>query len=218
MYVADYKKHILVFEHGQKSPSFYFHSDRFNQPNDLAIAADDTLYASDPSFRRATGQIWRITRGPDEKGRGTVMLSDRKMGTTNGVDLSPDGQTLYVSESLTGEILAYRIDGEKLLASRLVMKFDKPELDGLRTDIDGQIFVTRPPNGVVSVLMPNGKLVREIHLRGKKPTNLTFGGYDRRTIFVTQADGGYIENFRVDRPGHELCFQVSGAACQTSPP
>ena len=220
MYVADYKKHnVYVFERGQSVPRVYFHSDRFNQPNDLAIAADGTLYASDPHFKRHTGQIWRITRGPDGKGRGEVMRSDerKRMGTTNGIDLSPDGKTLYVSESETGELWAYGLQGAKLVVPRLVKKFDKPELDGLRTDVDGKIFVTRPPNGTVAVLEPDGKLVREIPLLGKVPTNLTFGGSDGRTVFVTQRvrerKTGFIEAFRVDRPGREPCLQVSGAAC-----
>src|SRR3954447_24775743 len=62
MYVADFKKHnIFVFEAGETTPKLYFSSDRFNQPNDLAIAEDGTLYASDPHFPN-TGQIWRIRR------------------------------------------------------------------------------------------------------------------------------------------------------------
>src|SRR3954471_7685350 len=65
MYVADFKKHtIWVIERGETAPQVYFHSDRFNQPNDLAIAPDGTLYASDPRFAApAGGQLWRITRG-----------------------------------------------------------------------------------------------------------------------------------------------------------
>jgi DNA-binding beta-propeller fold protein YncE len=55
MYVADFKKHnVFVFESGQSEPRVYFHSDQFHQPNDLAIAADGTLYASDPK----RGQPW----------------------------------------------------------------------------------------------------------------------------------------------------------------
>ena len=100
MYVADFKKHnVWVIERGETTPHLYFHSDRFNQPNDLAIAADGTLYASDPRFASpAGGQIWRITRGADGKGQGEVMSSTRRLGVTNGIDLSPDGATLYVSE------------------------------------------------------------------------------------------------------------------------
>jgi len=37
MYIADFRKHnVLVIEAGQSAPQVYFHSDRFNQPNDLA--------------------------------------------------------------------------------------------------------------------------------------------------------------------------------------
>ena len=51
---------------------------------------------------------------------------------------------------------------------------------------------------------------REVPLSGKQPTNLTFGGPDGRTVFVTQKEGRFIEAFRVDRPGREPCLQVPG--------
>jgi sugar lactone lactonase YvrE len=231
MYVADWQNHnVFVFERGQTVPRPYFHADGckpggqspcFNQPNDLAVTADGTLYASDPNFGNGKGQIWRITRGPDGNGRGEVMSSERHMGVTNGLDLSPDGATLYVSESNTPEdckppstarcVWAYRLDGATLTAPRLVKKFEAFDLDGLRTDLDGRIFVTRPGNGTVAVLAPDGTLVREIPLRGKQPSNLTFGGPDGKTVFVTQGDGGFIEAFRVDRPGREPCLQTPDA-------
>jgi sugar lactone lactonase YvrE len=217
MYVADFKKHkVHVFEPGQTVPQIYFQSDKFKQPNDLAIAGDGTLYASDPDFGHHTGQIWRITRQPNGKGRGEVMSSERTMGVTNGIDLSPDGTTLYVSEAPTREIWAYRLQDAKLTAPRLVKKFDAPqdgELDGLRTDADGKIFVARQNNRTVAVVTPDGNVVREIPVLGKKPSNLTFGGPDGKTVFVTQVDGRFIESFRVDRPGREFCPQVAGAGC-----
>ncbi|MEP6566354.1 MAG: SMP-30/gluconolactonase/LRE family protein [Mesorhizobium sp.] len=219
MFVADYRKHnVLVLEAGQTATRVYFHSSDFNQPNDLAISADGTLYASDPSFSHGSGQIWRIERKPDGTGSGAVMLCDRKMGTTNGVDLSPDGKTLYVSESKSRQLWAYELDGSRLKSPRLVKTFDSGELDGLRTDLDGKIFVTRPTKGTVAVLSPDGNLVREIKLSATNPTNLTFGGPDGKTVYVTQADGGYIESFRVDRPGREPCLQSTDPACAANIP
>jgi sugar lactone lactonase YvrE len=221
MYVADYKKHnVFVFEPGDTEPRVYF-SGPFHQPNDLAIAADGTLYASDPDRHNLPGQIWRITRGPDGKGHGEVMSCDRQMGRTNGIDLSPDGQTLYVGESGTCELWAYRLQGAKLIApSSPLKKFSDPpvggvpsDIDGLRTDIDGRIFVTRISQGRVTILKPDGQVEREVPLLGKEPSNLTFGGPDGRTVFVTQGDGkaefgspnkgGFVEAFRVERPGRE---------------
>ena len=57
------------------------------------------------------------------------------------------------------------------------------------------------------------ELVRKIAVNGKNPTNLTFGGADGRTVFVTQGEGRFIESFRVDTPGREPCLQSPGAAC-----
>ena len=154
MFIADFKKHnIWVIERGQTTPQVYFHSDRFNQPNDLAIAADGTLYASDPRFASpAGGQIWRITRGADGKGRGEVMSSTRRLGVTNGIDLSPDGATLYVSESNSRQVWAYRLDGSKLLDPRLVRGFADFEVDGLRTDVDGRIYLARLSAGKIAII------------------------------------------------------------------
>jgi sugar lactone lactonase YvrE len=216
MYVADYKGHnIFVLEPGATAPRVYFHSDAFNQPNDMALARDGTIYASDPHWKRRDGQVWRIV--PDgETGRGEPMIGPRKLGTTNGIDLSPDEKTLYVGESETREIWAYRIDGGKLAAPRLVRKFADHSLDGLRTDIDGRIYVARILKGTVEVLTADGKTVREIALRASEPTNLAFGGPDGRTVYVTQRKGGFIETFRVDRPGREFCLwrERGDAACR----
>src|SRR5262249_24509160 len=131
-------------------------------------------------------------------------------------DLSPDGTTLYVDESETREIWAYRLDGAKLAAAHLVKKFADFGLDGLRTDVDGLLYRTRILKGTVVVLAPDGKLLRQIPLQAQEPTNLAFGGPDGKTVFVTQRQGGFIESFRVTRPGREYCLQVADAACTPS--
>ena len=216
MYVADYKKHsIFVFEPAATTARAYFHSDSFNQPNDMAIARDGTIYASDPNWRGRSGQVWRIVPA-GAAGKGAVMATERKLTTTNGIDLSPDERTLYIAESETREIWAYRIDGARLAAPRLVKKFSDFSLDGIRTDIDGRIYVARILKGTIEVLAPDGKTVREITLSAKEPTNLAFGGADGKTVYVTQRQGGFIETFRVDRPGREFCLlrERSDPACR----
>ena len=99
MFIADYKKHnIFVIEAGSAVPREYFRSDAFNQPNDMTIAKDGTIYASDPHWKRRDGQIWKISRTADGKVQGEPMTSPRALSTTNGIDLSPDEKTLYVGE------------------------------------------------------------------------------------------------------------------------
>jgi sugar lactone lactonase YvrE len=209
MFIADYKKHnVFVIEPGTTESRSYFQSDDFNQPNDLTVAADGTLYASDPNWKARNGQIWRITRGADGNGVGEKMTSPRPMSTTNGIDLSPDGRTLYVGESNSNEIWAYRLEGNALTAPRLVRKFSDASIDGLRTDIDDRILVARILKGTILVLRPDGSVEREIPLTAKEPTNLAFGGVDGKTVYVSQRKGGFVETFRVARPGREYCLQA----------
>jgi sugar lactone lactonase YvrE len=212
MFVADYKKHnIFVVSPDGKDVETYFHSDDFNQPNDMTIANDGTIYASDPHWKQHDGQIWRISKSAGGNVVGEKMTADRRMSTTNGIDLSPDGKTLYVGESDTREIWSYRIDGTRLLAPRLLQRFDDFDIDGLRTDTEGNLLVARILKGTVVMLTADGKLKREIKLNAKEPTNLAFGGHDGKTVFVTQRQGGFIESFRADRLGREYCFRACAA-------
>jgi sugar lactone lactonase YvrE len=90
MFVADYKKHnIFLVSPDGKDVKTYFHSDDFNQPNDLTVAADGTIYASDPHWKQHDGQIWRISKSAGGETIGEKMTADRPMSTTNGIDLSP---------------------------------------------------------------------------------------------------------------------------------
>jgi sugar lactone lactonase YvrE len=212
MFVADYKKHnIFLVSPDGKDIKTYFHSDDFNQPNDLTVAADGTIYASDPHWKQHDGQIWRISKSAGGEAIGEKMTAERRMSTTNGIDLSPDGKTLYVGESDTREIWAYRIDGARLLSPRLVKRFPDFDIDGLRTDTDGNLFVARILKGTIAELSPQGTLRREIRLTAPEPTNLAFGGTDGKTIFVTQRKGGFVESFRTDHPGREFSCRVCPA-------
>mgnify|MGYP002652231657 FL=1 len=209
MFIADYKKHnIFVVEPGSTTLTTYFHSDQFNQPNDLTIAEDGTIYASDPNWKRREGRIWKISRTAGGAVTGEIMSSPRAMTTTNGLELSPDGQTLYVGESETREIWAYRIEGATLAAPRLIKKFYGHDIDGIRSDVDGRLFVARMLKGTLVILDAAGRQEREIALTAAEPSNLAFGGPDGRTVYVTQRKGGYIESFMTDRPGREFCLQA----------
>jgi sugar lactone lactonase YvrE len=197
MYVADYVGHnVLKIDPSNRKVTVFAHDDRMNQPNDLAIAPDDTLYASDPNWAEGTGQVWRI----DRKGAATLVAAD--MGTTNGIEVSPDGKTLYVNESVQRNVWAFEIKPDGSLAGkRLLKKFDDHGFDGMRCDADGNLYVTRYGKGTVAVLSPEGKLLREIDVLGEAPSNLCFGGPDGRTVYVTEVKKQRLVQFRVDRPG-----------------
>ncbi|SFM11710.1 signal peptidase, endoplasmic reticulum-type [Bradyrhizobium sp. NFR13] len=208
MFIADYKKHnIFAIKKGSRVAEVWFHSDQMHQPNDMTIARDGTIYASDPNWKEHSGQIWRIWKGLDGSVQGQVMTAPRTMGTTNGIDLSPDEKTLYVGESGSGQIWSYSIHGSALGDAKLIKTFERNTIDGIRTDMTGKLLIARILNGTIAVVTPGGLLQREIALKNKEPSNLAFGGNDGRTVFVTQRQGGFIESFRSDNKGREYCLQ-----------
>ena len=196
--VADYTNHnVLRINYETRQITALAHNDAMNQPNDLAIAPDGTLYASDPNWPESTGQLWRID--PDD---GVTVRLAADMGTTNGIDVSPDGRTLYVNESVQRNIWAFTITPERTLSDkRLVRRFDDHGFDGMRCDADGNLYVTRYGKGTVVKLTPTGELLQEIDVLGARPSNLCFGGPDGCTVYVTEVEFTRLVQFRVDRPG-----------------
>jgi len=206
MYIADYKRHtIYTLAPESREPAVWFQSDAMSQPNDLTIARDGTLYASDPDWKGRSGRIWRIAKTADGTVQGMPMTAPRAMGTTNGIDLSPDGRTLYVGESNSGQVWSYTIAGPALTNPRLLATFEPNTIDGLRTDVAGRLLIARILKGEIAIVAPTGKPIRAVALNGKEPTNLAFGGPDGKTVYVTQRQGGYIETFRTDQQGRERC-------------
>ena len=199
MYLADYTGHnVLKVDLQTKKVGVYAHDSLLNQPNDLAICCNDRMFASDPNWKESTGQLWRI-----ENGQFHLLLKD--MGTTNGVEVSPDEKTLYVNESVQRSVWAFDLDTHGNISNkRLFYQFDDFGMDGMRCDIEGNLYITRYGKGTVAKLSPKGKLLLEIQMKGKKPSNITFGGKDGKTAFVTLQDRGYIETFRVEKAGNSF--------------
>jgi sugar lactone lactonase YvrE len=197
MLIADYTNHnILKVDMKTREISVYAHEPTMNQPNDIAIGANDIVYASDPNWAKSTGQIWRIDTN------GAITLLEPNMGTTNGIEVSPDEKTLYVNETVQRNIWAYDLSEKGEISNkRLLIQFPDFGMDGMRCDVAGNIYVTRHGKGTVAKVSPQGKVLLEVQLTGKLCTNIAFGGSDGRTCYVTVADKGNIECFRTDLPG-----------------
>jgi len=199
MLIADYVNHnVLKVDMSTKQLSVFSHDSSMSQPNDIAIDSKDRIYASDPNWKAGTGRIWRI--GLD--GKATIL--EDKMGTTNGIEVSPDDKTLYVNESVQRKVWAYDLTPEGVIRNkRLLIEFTDFGMDGMRCDTEGNLYIARYGKGTIAKISPSGKLLQEITLIGKKPSNVAFGGKDGRTVYVTLQDQGNIESFIVDKPGRE---------------
>lgn len=197
MYLADYTGHnVLAVDMKSKEVSTFVHNDSFNQPNDLCIDKKDRIYASDPSWANSTGQLWRIDPS------GAIVLLDSAMGTTNGIELSPDEKILYVNESVQRKIWAFDVDRAGGISNkRLLAEFTDFGFDGMKCDKEGNLYVARYGKGTIAVLNPAGELIREVALTGKRCSNLVFGGKNGKTVFVTLQDRKGIEMFLNDIPG-----------------
>jgi len=197
MFIADYTMHnILKIDLKTNKISVFAHDSTMNQPNDIAITDDGTLFASDPNWADSTGKIWKITPS------GKIILLADSLGTTNGIEISPDNKKLYINESIQRKIWVYDLDTELNISNkRLFAQFPDFGMDGMRCDTLGNLYIARYGKGTVAVLSPEGKLLREIALKGKNVSNIAFGGHDGKTCYVTMADRGNLETFRVETPG-----------------
>lgn len=200
MLIADYTNHnILKVYMATKKISVFAHESKMNQPNDIAIDTKDRLYASDPDWKKGTGRIWRI----DTDGKFTILDS---LGTANGIEVSPNEKTLYVNASR--KLWAYDLSPKGDVSNkRLLIEFPDFGMDGMRCDINGNLYIARFGKGMVAKVSPDGKVIKEIPLVGKRPTNVAFGGKDGCTVFVTLQDQGNLESFRADIPGREWKMQ-----------
>lgn len=188
MFVADYVNHnILEIDLQSRKIAIYANEENANQPNDIAIAPNGTLYASDPNWAENTGKLWKITK---EKG---FELLEEEMGTTNGIEVSKDGKKLYVNESIQRKIWVYDImENGGVKNKQELISFEDYGLDGMRSDENGNIYVCRFGKGTVAKISPQGEILDEIKLKGKRPTNITFSN-DYQQCYITIADRGCIE-------------------------
>lgn len=197
MLLPDFTGHnILHVDMLTQKVSIFCHEPRMYSPNDLCMNRNGQLFASDPDWNASVGQLWRVD--PD----GKPVLLETNMGTTNGIELSPDEKTLYLNESIQRKVWKYNVsENGNITGKKLFYSFDDYGLDGMKCDKKGNLYVTRWGKGTIVVLSPEGKFIREIPLKGKNCSNLVFGGKNGKTIFVTLQDRKCMEKVENNIPG-----------------
>jgi gluconolactonase len=197
MYIADYVEHnVLRVDMQTKKIDVFAHQAEMSQPNDVAMAPNGTLYASDPAWDKGTGQVWFISK------EGKISRVATDLGTANGIEVSPDGKTLYINESMQRNVWKFDIQPDGTLKNKqLIKKFEDHGFDGMRCDVDGNLYISRYGKGTVVVLTPGGEILHEVDVLGKQPSNVCFGGPDGRTVYVTEVEHTRLVQFRTDKPG-----------------
>ena len=178
----------------------YLTPDTMQQPNDLCVAADGTVYFTDPKWptpEPASGRIFALDPATAEGGATLRLVADG-FWAPNGIILDVDEETLIVVENgLHGEHHGFvRLHPDDPDGSREMFAPGRGG-DGGAIDVDGRIYMAGGGH-VVTIYEPDGTVVEVLQSPGDHPvsTNLCFGGDDLRTLFAV--DGG--------APGHVYCW------------
>ncbi|MCP5411156.1 MAG: SMP-30/gluconolactonase/LRE family protein [Alphaproteobacteria bacterium] len=169
---------------------------RLNSPNDLVFTKDGALWFTDPPFG-----LPKMDADPGKElkfnavfryadGKLTPVITDLK--APNGIGFSPDGKTLYVSNSMPDmAVYAYDVGpGGKVSNRRTVISYpgsadDVP--DGLKVDSAGNLWTTGP--GGVRIISPAGKVLGQIKIP-EIVANVGFAG-DGKTVYLTGSTSLY---------------------------
>ncbi|HYG23314.1 MAG TPA: SMP-30/gluconolactonase/LRE family protein [Verrucomicrobiae bacterium] len=162
-----------------------------NGPNDVWERPDGALYFTDPFYKRSW---WDYNDAPQGTQQVFFLSADRKtlkrvtsdLSQPNGIIGAPDGKTLFVADIRARKTWAYDIqsDGE-LSNKRLRCEMGS---DGMTLDTEGNLYLTG--RGVI-VFDREGKQVERIDVPEPWTANVSFGGTDHQTLFITASKGFY---------------------------
>ncbi len=162
---------------------------KFSSPNDVIVRSDGTIYFTDPTWQlgnrtREITQFKGVFRVPP--GGSAELVSD-KVGSPNGIALSPDETALYVTDDSVGAVLKFTVaaDGTTSGGGKIA---DVGGADGMAVDCAGNLYVTA--NEGIKVLTASGAPIATIAVP-QKPNNCTFGGGDQKTLYMAGRDTLY---------------------------
>lgn len=175
---------------------------RLNSPNDVIVDSRDRIYFTDPSYGLGPGGegkeqlhngVYRIDLD------GTIVLIDDRFQQPNGLVFSPDEQYLYIGDTLQQVIRRFDVHDDGSITGGSVFcdmrtSGHRGGPDGMTIDTDGRLWATGP--GGIWVIDADGTNLGLI-LMPEQPSNITFGGDDFSTLFVTAETSVYQIDTRV---------------------
>jgi gluconolactonase len=173
---------------------------RLNSPNDVVVKSDGSIWFTDPDYGilsdytgdRAESEIGACNVYRWDPATNELSLACEGLSKPNGLAFSADESALYVADSgrthdPQGEHAIYRfeIDSAGKAGKRSVFfSVDRGVPDGLRVDVDGNVWTSSVSDEGVMCIAPDGELIGRIHVP-EPVSNLCFGGPKLNRLFIT---------------------------------
>ena len=167
----------------------------FNSPNDLWESPNGGYYMTDPRYGRSRDNL------PQDGEHVYYITQDRKkvvrvthdLVRPNGVTGTLDGSILYVADHGAGKTYRYTILKDGTLTDKQL--FAEEGSDGMTIDSQGNVYLT---NTAVKVYNPTGRLIETIEVP-ESPTNVSFGGKNGKTLYITARTSVYKLEMKVEK-------------------
>lgn len=168
-----------------------FKGKKLNGPNDLWVDTKGGIYFTDPYYQRP---YWTRTE-TELEGQQVYYLHPNKKDITvvaddlvqpNGIIGSRDGTMLYVADIGDKKTYSYKIGSDGTLTDKTL--FTTMGSDGMTLDDRGNVYLT---GDGVTVFDPEGKQILHIPVDQNWTANVTFGGKDQQTLFITAMNSVY---------------------------
>jgi gluconolactonase len=183
-------------------------------PNDLVFDKAGNLYFTDHgktySRHRDFGGLYFLAKGASE-----AKELDFHYSSPNGVGLSPDEQTVYMADTMTGRMWAFDLEspgvikpasplnGGRVVATMPGLQY----FDSLGMTAAGNVCVATILNGGITTITPDGQF-SHIAFPDLLVTNIAFGGADMRDAYITLSGTGNLIKCRWPEPGLKLNFNA----------
>jgi sugar lactone lactonase YvrE len=169
-----------------------------NRLNDGFVDAKGRLWfgSMDDGESESSGALYRLT----EQG---CLRCDAPYVITNGPAMSPDGRTLYHTDTLSRTIYAFDVAEDGGLSNkRVFVNIEKSGAypDGPTVDAEGCLWTGLFGGWCLERYSPQGKLLQTVSFPCANITKAAFGGADLRTLYVTTAWKGLGEAARAEQP------------------
>jgi gluconolactonase len=186
-------------------------------PNDLVFDAHGGFYFTDHGIRDHQKRTSDLTAIYYAKADGSLIEEVVfPVEGPNGIGLSPDGKTLYWSETHLGRVCKRSIasPGKLVPIAPIDTSFvlcglpGVQLLDSLAVDSEGNICVGTLVNGGITVISPEGEVMSHLATGDFLTTNICFGGPDLRTAYITLGATGKLVSTEWPRPGLKLSYSA----------